>query len=412
MSGRIVVFTIASMAVAMMVQALAAVLPAHAVSKIPSKSWTTNGAVYATALSEDGNTLYIGGDFTQVREGSRSLPGESLAVGSVAAIDVATGAPVRSWNPVVSGNSSTIRFLAVNNGQVFIGGNFTTVGDEPRQNLAAVNAASGRVVGSFAPEVGDDASYVYTLLAGGSRLYAGGKFGTVNGEDRGKLAAFDLDTGTLAPAWKPRTTNTVRDLEFAANGASIFISGAFNFAAGSDDGSPAPRQSIARVYTETGKLHPWHVPGGTISDPQTSWDIAVTSTRLYGGFGRGPNYAAAFRLDNGDSGTQVWRYRTVGNVQTVALSPDRSRLFIGGHFGTRRLQQSVCGGTNNLHGLASLNPKTGAIHCDWLPSLDGSGTRYHTGAWDLAVAADYLWVGGQFSGVSGRAQKSLVRFAL
>lgn len=393
-----------------MVQASVAILPAHAISRTPSKSWTTNGTVFATALSEDRSTLYVGGDFTQVREGSRSSPGESLAVGGVAAIEVATGTPVRSWNPRVSGDASTVRSLAVKNGQVFIGGNFTTVGDEPRRNLAAVDAASGRVVNSFAPEVGDINSNVYTLLADGSRLYAGGKFDTVNGSSRGNLAAFELATGALDSTWKPRASSVVRDLELAANGASIFMSGAFSRATGSDGGSAAPRQSIARVYTNTGGLHPWTVPSGTIAGPQTGWDIAVTSTRLYGGFGRGPNYAAAFRLDNGDSGTQVWRYHTVGNVQTVALSPDRSRLFIGGHFGTRRLQQSVCGGTNNLHGLASLNPSTGAIYCDWLPSLDGS--RYHNGAWDLIVAGDHLWVGGQFTGVSGTAQKSLARFAL
>lgn len=133
----------------------------------------------------------------------------------------------------------------------------------------------------------------------------------------------------------------------------------------------------------------------------------MTGNRLYGGFGAKPKYAAAFRLDNGNVGSQVWRYGTVGNVQTVALAPDNSRLFLGGHFGIYRLRQSVCG--QPLHGLFTVNSNSGAPICDWIPSIEPFEGNTQ-GPWDMVATGTALWVGGGFTGVSGTGQSNLARF--
>ena len=90
----------------------------------------TNGKVYATALSGDGKVLYIGGEFTEVRQKS----GVSRKVSNVAAINVKTGAAISTWRPKVTGRDAVVRSLALKNGKVFIGGNFTTVEGKPRKN--------------------------------------------------------------------------------------------------------------------------------------------------------------------------------------------------------------------------------------------------------------------------------------
>ncbi len=407
---RRLVLTLSVLAAVMMVQAFAVAPSALAIRATPGDTWNTAGAVFATALSEDGKTLYIGGKFTQVRENPPGVPGgATVQASNVAAIDVATGAAIPSWNPQVTGDGAAVHSLAVKDGKVYIGGNFTAVGGEPRQNLAAVSATDGSV-DPFAPQVSKTTKrpWVYTVLAGDSKLYAGGLFNTVDGKTRGNLAAFDLATGELDPAWKPKTNNKVRDLEFASNGASIFVAGRFTHVYGSDR-IQADRQSVARVYTDTGNLHPWAIPAGTIGTPQQGWDLTATSTRLYGGFGAGPNFLAAFHLDTGDVGQQAWRFRTVGNVQTIALSPDRSRLFFGGHFGTNVNEQRVCG-DQWLSGLASVNPATGSLYCDWLPQLAPSQNNGN-GAWALTTTGGtHLWVGGGFTSVSGVEQSNLARF--
>jgi hypothetical protein len=412
---RRIMLVLSAVATVMVMQALVGAPPARALGKTPDDTWMTNGRVYATALSEDGRTLYIGGNFTRVRENPRGLPGGSLAVRDLAAIDVATGTPLRAWKPKVTGDGAVVHSLAVKGGRVFIGGNFTAVEEEPRTNLAAVDATNGSV-DPFAPQVGGANSYVYALLASNSKLYIGGAFKGVEGQSHQALAAFDFAFATATGAleidheWRPTASSRVRDLEFASDRASIFVAGAFTSITGSD-GTEDARQSVARVYADTGNLHPWKIPSGTIEGPQTGWDLTATPKMLYGGFGDGPNYLAAFKLDADDNlGTQAWRFRTVGNVQTVALSADGSRLFFGGHFGTNNLEQQVCG-DKYLSGLASVRPATGSIYCDWIPQLEPSIDNTN-GAWALTATGAHLWVGGGFTHVSGVDQANLARFTL
>jgi hypothetical protein len=388
------------------IQAIFDASPALALSETPDATDMTNGKVYATALSGDRNTLYIGGEFTRVE----SKSGGSLAVKNVAAINVKTGAVIRTWRPEVTGRDAIVRSLAVRNGKVYIGGNFTAVEGKPRKNLAAVGAYTKAVLLSrWAPQVGSDTSYVFALEAGDRKLYAGGGFSKVNGAPRKNLAAFNLKTGSLDRHWKPRATRAptckdpkcshkVRTLELGSSGKSIFVGGSFSHMGGTD-GKGAPRQSVARLYTATGNLHPWKIPGWTIKAPQTAWDLTATRTGLYGGFGARRNFLAAFHLDKGNFGGRIWRLATVGNVQSVALTRNRSRLFFGGHFGINDYGRSVCNG-KPLRGLASVNPQTGKIYCHWIPSLDQNRRPSYEGAWSLITTPSYLWVGGGFIGVS------------
>jgi len=405
LNGRLLL-ALSVLAAVMMIQAILGASPALALSETPGNTYMTNGKVYATALSGDRKVLYIGGEFTEVRQKS----GVSYKVSNVAAINVKTGAAIRTWRPKVSGEEAVVRSLAVKNGKVFIGGNFTAVEGKPRKNLAAVGAYTKAVVLSpFAPQVGSDTSYVFALEAGERKLYAGGGFSKVNGAPRKNLAAFSLKTGALDRHWKPKTTKAptckdpkcshkVRALELASGRRSIFVGGSFSHVGGTN-GKGAPRQSVARLYTATGNLHPWKIPSGTIQAPQTAWDLTATRTRLYGGFGSRVNYVTAFRLDNGNYGARIWRFRTFGNVQSVALTRDQSRLFFGGHFGINENSQRVCNG-KLLRGLASVNPATGDIRCGWIPSLDQNRRPSYEGAWAMITTPSYLWVGGGFIGVS------------
>ena len=399
LNGRLFL-ALSVLAAVMAIQAILGASPALALTETPDDTNMTNGKVYATARSGNDNILYIGGEFTRVMENPSGESGISRTVSNVAAINVKTGAAIRTWRPKVTGKGAVVRALTLRDGKVYIGGNFTTVGGKPRKNLAAVSANTKAVsVSPFAPHVGDATSHVYALEAGVRKLYAGGRFSEVDGVTRRNLAAFSLATGKLAPDWKPGARSSkVRALELGSGKASIFVGGPFSYITGSN-GKGDARQSVARVYTDTGNLHPWKIPLGKINPPQTAWDLTATPTRLYGGFGAGRNFLAAFRLDKGDSGVRAWRFATVGNVQAVALTKDRSRLFFGGHFGINGSNQSVCSG-KRLRGLASVNPETGKIYCGWIPSLDQVRRPNYNGAWALTTTGSYLWVGGGFIGVS------------
>lgn len=380
--------------------------PAFALSTTPDDTWMTNGPVFAMARS--GNVLYLGGKFTKLRENPPGQGGRRIDVANLAAINLTTGEPIESWTPAVSGTAypPIVRALAVapDGSRVYVGGRFDAIDGALRRNLGAVDAATGNVIGGFAPQAGYEKNWVHAILAVGDRVYIGGAFSNVQGKFRKKLAALATD-GTLDVAWKPKPNRVVRTMVLASDGQTMFVGGAFSSVGG------VPRQAVARLTLDTGELHPWAIPSGTIGDPQTAWSLVATPSRLFGGFGRGPNYAAAFRLDNGNSGNQVWRFGTVGNVQTVAPAADGSRLFIGGHFGTARLQQRVCG-DKYLHGLASLNPGTGVLDCGWLPVVGDPTKDNYNGPWSMAPTGSALWVGGKWPQVAGIARKHLARFTL
>ena len=144
----------------------------------------------------------------------------------------------------------------------------------------------------------------------------------------------------------------------------------------------------------------WTIPAGTIVRRRRRGQLLPIGNRLYGGFGRGPNYSAAFRLDNGDVGSQVWRFNTVGNDESMAMSNDGTRLFVGGHFGTARAdQQTVCG--NQPPARADvLNPVNGALYCDWLPAITPQGGNF-TGAWAMVSTGTWLYASGLIDAING-----------
>lgn len=371
------------------------VTPAQAaLGASPDVTWMTNGQVRATLVY--GDYLYIGGKFSSVRSTPPKTPGDAFSASNLARISLATGAGDPTWTPDVTTDvSGPAVFALVGIGdQIWVGGAFTAVDGWPRLNLAAVSATSGAVDPLVQPAVGvTTADRVEALAAGPSMVYAGGFFKVVNGVARQQLAAFRTD-GTLDPTWAPRVDKRVFSLSLDCGGTSLFAGGQFRLAAGS--GAPyETRETVARFDLATGSLEPWAIPTGTIPTKQKVYDLAPTCTRLYAAYG-GSNWASSFALDNGSVGNELWRRKTNGNVQAIALAGDR--VVIGGHF------VSVEGGYSRLR-IAALVPETGAVDA-WNPGIDGQWG----GPWDMAVESNHLWVGGQFTLVAGVSQTFITRF--
>jgi hypothetical protein len=255
--------------------------------------------------------------------------------------------------------------------------------------MAAVDAVTGAIDPTFRPRVGGSTSKVRTILVSATRVYVGGGFTTANGKTRKNLAAFDM-SGNLDSTWAPAADNGVRDLEFSSDGAMIFIGGWFATISG------LPRQSVARVTPDTGAVDPWSVPSGIIATGEVAYGLVPTPTRLYVGMGGPLNYAAAYDLSNGNTGTQKWRAGTSGNVNCITKWG--SMLVIGGHFTSVRLDPTRVR-------LAGLN-LDGSLVSDWVPKITGSTG----GPWNLLSTSTQLYVGGAFTTVSGIEQTYLAEF--
>ncbi len=416
--------------------------PALALSNNPDTTWMTNGSVWATA--QYGNVLFIGGKFTQVRSAPAGTSGATkIAVNNLAAIDMTTGQGIASFHPNVAGSgqqTAQIHALAVAGNTLYVGGQFSSIDGSSHYNLGAIDLdtspLTGTVDDSFAAEVGvpgasnENKTFVYEILPGAGGLYIGGVFTKVDGLGRSKAAKVTFG-GAIVKTWKVLSVNgAIRDMAFSNDGQTIFIAGAFSKI------NKVAHQSIARVLTSTGKDDTWNVSGVIVDNGPTHygmscWSIAVTQTRVFAGCGRGANYAAAFRLDNGDTGNRTWSFGTVGNVQSIALTSDQQSLVIGGHFGTF-LTQQVCGNKylknlgilNNIYGTS-----TPSLDCSFLPQFKGPNP--FGGVWEIQVTSSAIWAGGEFHDVNcdpsrsdtgggpgkwtctnGRGQQSIARFTL
>ena len=373
--------------------------PAFALSATADTTWMTNGKVFA--LAQSGNTLYVGGKFAQLvsPDGVTKIKLKSLG-----RVDATTGDGIAGWGPKITqdGKAGTVRALSVSNdgSMLYVGGTFNAVDGVVVKNFAVVSTTDGSLIAGFQRKFN---TAVHVIKAGPSLVYVGGAFTTVDGAARNHLAALDPATGALDPTWLPSANDTVRSMAFASDGTTMFIGGIFT------QMNAVSRQSVARVSTTTGALDAWAIPAGVIAPPQTAWAVLPVGNRLYAGFGKGPNYAASFRLDNGTIGSQVWRFSTVGNDESLAMSPDGTRLFIGGHMGTAVLQQTICG--QPLHGLYSVNPVNGVAYCDWFPAITPFGKNY-TGAWCMLSTGTKLYVGGLMDAINGVPHVGLARFPL
>jgi hypothetical protein len=184
--------------------------------------------------------------------------------------------PLQSWR--VNGTGRAI--LKVGN-TVYVGGSFTRATSfdgaqsQPRSNLAAFDANTGALISTFRADTNGS---VYNIQTDGTSLYIAGTFTTVGGVGRSRIAAIDPGTGALRSEFRADANATVYHLAIAEG--VLYAAGAFSAIGGT------ARSRVAAVSTSTGAVDP------------------------------------TFRTDVDDT------------VLAVAVKSDRSRVYIGGPYGT------------------------------------------------------------------------------
>jgi hypothetical protein len=392
---------------------------AYALGNTPDPTcFDVRGKVFALTETSDNATIYVGGKFSRasLMDGSKAYAASSLT-----RFNTATCGGDKNFVPTVTDATGVepgiINGMALNGSTLYIVGNFDLVNGQPRKDIAAINTSDGSVL----PFTATPANQLNTILLQTNgegtvtRIIVGGAFNRVNNKPRSNLAAL-LPDGTVDTSFSAQTDGTVRDLEWASDGQTLFVAGNYiNVAA---NGVNYPRQSLARINLD-GSVNPWAVPLGVIPNPMNAWKMVPTATTLYVGLGAGPNFTAAYALDQGDMGTQVMKHNMTGNVESVALAADGQHLFLSGHFGTSRKGTSMPGCPTGMeaHGLAELDLTTSKLVC-WAPHMLPD-TGNFIGGWTLLLDPTYLWVGGSFTqicqpdGVTGCVNsQSIARFTL
>ncbi|MFN8024221.1 MAG: PKD domain-containing protein [Acidimicrobiales bacterium] len=262
------------------------------------------------------------------------------------------------WSQTVVGNT------------VYVGGSFANARPAgaapgtnltPRSNFLAYNLTTGELITTFAPSFN---AQVRTVVASadGTRLYVGGDFTSVNGVSRSRIAAFDIATGNLVPFF-PSVAYNVHAIVVHPSGSPVYVGGNFN-AVGS-----VQRGQLAAFNAANGALLDWapQATGGLVKAMAISPDgskIAVGGqfTTLNGsnnpGFGLGMlDAVTGANLPMAVNAT----VRNGGNTSGItSLVTDGTDIFGSGYW---------FGGTGNFEGTFSASWNGGAIN--WLADCHG-----------------------------------------
>ncbi|GLX96114.1 PQQ-binding-like beta-propeller repeat protein [Herbidospora sp. NBRC 101105] len=342
----------------------------------PRAGWLPNGRVLA--IAHTGDRVVIAGEFTSLRH---STTGETVGRQRVALLDAASGDLIRTWSPAVNG---AVHVLAVANGRVFLGGDFTTVAGQGRTRLAAIDLATGNVVGGWTPAAN---STVRGLAVIGDTLYAGGAFTQVAGQNRTRLAAVDLGSGALR-AWNPGANNTIMAMAAAPDGGSVIVGGQFRTLGG------ATRLFLGSVGLN-GAVTGWAPPPSCDLPSNQCWvlDLAADTDSVYAAIAGVGGRLAAYRLSNG---SRRWERTADGDVESVAVRG--SYVYAAGHFCPDFAGFQRCD-------FVAVDAGTGAVDTDFAPTANGQVFALHAGP-------DALRAGGGYSQLNGVSRPNYTEFPL
>jgi PKD repeat protein len=258
------------------------------------------------------------------------------------------------------------------NGQLLIGGSFSTVGGQSRTALASLNPTTGAVTSyadlAFANPLNGGSRQVLKMAVSpdGNTLVVIGNFTQIEGQGRQFIAKIDLGGSATLSSWATNFyTNTcnkvfdtyMRDLDFAPDSSYFVVS-----TTGAYGGSNAPCDVITR------------------------WETSAT----------GPGQEA------------TWRDYTGGDT-TYAVAVTGAAVYIGGHM--RWMNNPYAGdapgpGAVPREGIAALDPVSG-LPLSWNP-----GRARGVGVFDMLATSSGLWVGSDTDRLGGETHRKIGFFPL
>jgi trimeric autotransporter adhesin len=330
--------------------------------------WQPNGTV--RAIVKDGNTVYVGGDFTFI--------GQQAQFG--VPIDATSGTPVISFSRP---NGEVKAVIPDGSGGWYIGGAFTQIGGLTRNRLAHINS-SGQVT-NWNPN-SDGA--VNALVKGGDTIFAGGSFTNIGGNSRLRLAAINAITG-ITFSWTPNPNGSVNTL--LLNSGILYVGGLF-----SDIGLQF-RNRIAALDASTGVATSWN-PNASTAVGHSVNALAVSGSVVYAGGsytaigGQSRNRIAALDISTGLATAWNPNISTAGS-SVNALAVSGNIVYVGGSFTAIGLLTR-----NRIAALdATINTNNGTA---WNPGADSEIKS-------LAINGLTLYVGGSFSSIGGQLRNRL-----
>lgn len=335
-----------------------------------------NGPVRSIAVQAGGKIL-VGGNFTTLGGQPRNSLGRLNADGTLD----------NTFTLGVSGASPDVTCFAVQaDGKILIGGYFTKLGGQAHKYIGRVNA-DGTLDNNFDP--GAQSAINSVAVQADGKIIVGGLFTTLGGQPRNYVGRLNAD-GTLDNTFSPGvggvTFPNVRALAAQADG-KILIGGGFTTLGGE------PRNYVGRLNAD-GTLDNTFSPGA--NDYVKSIAVQADGKILVSGSftmlaGQPRNYIG--RLNTDGTLDDVFNPGPNSEVDSLAVQAD-GKILVGGRF------TNLAGQARNRIGRLNAD---GTLDTSFNP---GAGDNVHS----LAVQPDgMIVVGGGFTNLAGQTRNYIGR---
>lgn len=330
-----------------------------------------NNTVRSIAVQDDGN-IFIGGDFTNISGTARNC---IARLNSDGILDT-------SFNPNANAAIYSIAFQA--DGKILIGGDFTNIGGTARNRIARLNA-DGSLDASFNPMANGGVRSIVVQEDGS--ILIGGSFTYIGGTIRNYIARLNAD-GSLDTSFNPNAGSYVNSIAVQADG-KILIGGYFIYVSG------ITRNHIARLNAD-GSLDTSFYPN--VTDYVFSIAMQGDGKILIGGAFSSVDGKSRLRIArlNADGSLDLsFNPKAGGDVFSIAVQGD-GKIVIGGRF-------------------ASINFSTPRYRVARLYS-DGSldpvfNPNSNNIVTSIAVQEDgKILIGGYFTTINGTTRNHIARF--
>ena len=280
---------------------------------------------------------------------------------------------------------NTLNALDVSDPVLYVGGDFTSIGGQTRNSMAALDLSTG-TSSSWNPNVN---GVVYSIIVRGSTIYIAGEFTNVGGQTRNHLAAIDVVTGTTT-SWNPNVDGIVYSIVLNPSESTMFVAGDFGTIAGQT------RWGIAEIGLETATTTSFN-PNAQLSAAQGTVNGLFLDSFLYvGGLfdtigGSSRNNIAALSLSKFTYGdATIWNPNANNQVRSLLLNG--STLYAAGHF-------TNIGG-NSRNRIAALDTSTGSS-TSWDPNANGIIFG------NFAINGSTIYIGGTFTSIGGQTRNNI-----
>ncbi|CAG0961003.1 hypothetical protein FLAV_00701 [Flavobacteriales bacterium] len=318
--------------------------------------WVPNGEIKVLEADTFNQRLYIAGSFTEV---GQNLP--YLALLDTGSFNIK--------NTFLRPNGDVYCAIPDNNGGWYIGGNFTVIGHQIRNNIARIN--SDGTLHSWNP---NSNGIIRTMFLDGATLYVGGDFSYIGTKTRYKLAALDTQLG-IANNLQLIINNNIHSL--AILGSRMYIGGAFSSI------NYTPVNKFAILDKQTGNILNGKGANGNI------YTIKIDGNNLLiGGQFSIINQINKQNLAKIDSvgNVSIWNPNPNGIVRTIEIAGNK--VYIGGNF-------TNVSGFNRKNAASFINENISS----WNPIINNT-------VYSITELNNKVVIGGTFNDVNGISQKN------